>query len=275
MKRILVALDGSAFSRAAQDYACHLAKAEQAQLTGIAIIDLPGIERSIGPVPLGASAYAAHLKKHKVHEAKAEAREVLKTFGQTCWQRRVRARVLTKEGVPFSEIVEESKYNDLVIIGLKTFFRYGAMKEPGDTLRKLLRHGIRPVLAVPDRYRPVREILVAYDGSTPAAKAAHQLVQSGLWRSRKVTVLTVSEDRHKGNELLGKLSEYFQGYGVKVKQVLRRGDPAEIILSYAVRSKADLLVIGTHGRDNIRGFFFGSVTKRIVEEAHLPLFICH
>lgn len=275
MKRILVALDGSAFSRAAQDYACHLAKAEQAQLTGIAIIDLPGIERSIGPVPLGATAYAAHLKEHKVQEAKAEARKVLKTFGQICRQRRVRARVLTKEGVPFSEIVEESKYNDLVIIGLKTFFRYGAMKEPGDTLRKLLRHGIRPVLAVPDRYRPVKEILVAYDGSTPAAKAAYELVQSGLWRSRNVTVLTVSEDRHKGNELLGKLSGYFQGYGVKVKRVLRRGDPAEIILSYAVRSKADLLVIGTHGRENIRSFLFGSVTKKIVEEAHLPLFIYH
>ncbi len=275
MKRILVALDGSAFSRAALDYACYLAKAQRAQLTGIAIIDLPGIQRSIGPVPLGATAYAADLEQHKLKEAQAQARAVLKHFDQTCRERRVRGRALTKEGVPFTEIVEESKYHDLVIIGLKTFFRYGAMKEPGDTLVKLLKHGIRPVLAVPDRYRPVEEILVAYDGSTPAAKAAHQFLQFGLWRNRNVTVLTVSDDRQKGDELLGKLGAYFQSYGIEVKKVLRRGDPAEVILSYAVTSKADLLVIGAHGRQNIRSFVFGSVTKKILRQARLPLFIYH
>ncbi len=275
MKRILVGLDGSPYSKAAQDYACHLAKAQHAEVTGIAVIDLPRIERSIGPVPLGATAYAIDLRHHKVREAKAQARDILKRFGQTCRQWRARERTVTKEGVPFAEIVEQSKYYDLVIIGLKTSFRYGVMEESGDTLTMLLKHGIGPVLAVPDYYRPIREILVAYDDSIPAAKATHQFLQSGLWRSRNVTLLTVSKDRRKGNELLGKLGEHFQSYGVRSKKVVRRGDPAETILNYTVASKADLLVIGAHGREGIVSFLFGSVAKLIIEEAHLPLFIYH
>jgi len=275
LKRILVALDGSAFSKTSVDYACQIAKAQKAQLTGIAVIDLPDIEKSIGPVPLGATYYAERIEHRKVEEAKQQARAILKDFTQTCKQRRVQGRALAKEGQPFKVIIEESKYHDLVILGLKTFFRHGVMKEPGDTLEKLLKQGIKPALAVPEAYRPIQRILIAYDGSIQAAKAAQQFLQSELWKNRKVTLLNVNDDAAKGEALLRKLGEYFKSYGIASTKLCRSGDPAEGILNYAAESKADLLVIGAYGKESVLGFFFGSVTKKILHQAILPLFIYH
>ena len=41
--KILLGLDGSAYAQAATEYACQLALAHNAAITGVAIIDLPGI----------------------------------------------------------------------------------------------------------------------------------------------------------------------------------------------------------------------------------------
>ena len=45
---ILVCLDGSSYSQAAVEYAAQIALEHNASLTGIGVIDLPGIQRSIG-----------------------------------------------------------------------------------------------------------------------------------------------------------------------------------------------------------------------------------
>jgi len=56
IKRILLPLDASPFTAAATEAACLLAKNQDAQITGLVVIDIPGIKKSIGPVPLGGGA---------------------------------------------------------------------------------------------------------------------------------------------------------------------------------------------------------------------------
>jgi nucleotide-binding universal stress UspA family protein len=48
---------------------------------------------------------------------------------------------------------------------------------------------------------------------------------------------------------------------------LRTGDPAGEVIYVAEQSRADLIVIATHGRKGLRRFVLGSVAERVVREA--------
>lgn len=49
------------------------------------------------------------------------------------------------------------------------------------------------------------------------------------------------------------------------------GEPVQSILEVARTSGADLIVMGTHGREGIERFFLGSVAERVVRESPVPV----
>ena len=59
--------------------------------------------------------------------------------------------------------------------------------------------------------------------------------------------------------------------GVRVKSVLAEGVPHEQITRAARSKRADLVVIGTHGRTGLARFFLGSVAGRVVSLARCPV----
>jgi universal stress protein A len=59
--------------------------------------------------------------------------------------------------------------------------------------------------------------------------------------------------------------------GVNVAVVLRHGDPAEEIVRASRGMKADLIVVGTHGRRGLPKFVLGSVAQRVVSTASCPV----
>ena len=69
VRRILIPLDTSPFTNATMDLGCHIAKTTGAELTGIAFLDIPGIEKSIGSIPLGGIHYADRLIESKKQDA--------------------------------------------------------------------------------------------------------------------------------------------------------------------------------------------------------------
>lgn len=52
---------------------------------------------------------------------------------------------------------------------------------------------------------------------------------------------------------------------------LLRGNPAEEIVRFAEDQKADLIVMGTHGRTGMRRVLMGSVTESVVRRALCPV----
>jgi nucleotide-binding universal stress UspA family protein len=59
--------------------------------------------------------------------------------------------------------------------------------------------------------------------------------------------------------------------GVRATPLLLEGVPHELIRRAARARKADLLVIGTHGRGGFARFFLGSVASRVVATATCPV----
>jgi nucleotide-binding universal stress UspA family protein len=62
-----------------------------------------------------------------------------------------------------------------------------------------------------------------------------------------------------------------QAMGTTARWVLRAGVPYEQIVAAAEEEKADMLVLGTHGRSGLNRLLLGSVAERVVRLAPCPV----
>lgn len=272
--KILLGLDGSAHAEAAIEYACQLAHSYSATITGVAIIDQPGIQSSSGPVPIGAARYDIQLEEQQLKETEEKAGSILDDFSRICDDRNINAILHADTGSPVSELIEESKFHDFIVIGKQTSFEYNATETYG-TLQRVLRNGLIPVLAVPDSVREIKKVLVAYDNSIPASKAVHMFLLLGIWNACDITLLTVNDDADAAQGLLDNLGEFFESYGIKPNLATQSGHPDTTVKSYIAENDIDMLVMGAYGRKSVREFFVGSVTQHLIQETTIPLFLYH
>ncbi len=59
----------------------------------------------------------------------------------------------------------------------------------------------------------------------------------------------------------------------KVTSSLQHGDPATVILRYAKRRKADLVVLGTRGLGQVKGMLMGSVSRKVTNLSEISCLI--
>ena len=78
----------------------------------------------------------------------------------------------------------------------------------------------------------------------------------------------MTENAHNA---LKELSDNHIAGRVPSRQLVEIGDPAASIVDAAGQEQADLIVIATHGRSGIKGFFFGSVAEKVVRTAECPV----
>jgi len=55
------------------------------------------------------------------------------------------------------------------------------------------------------------------------------------------------------------------------KVLLTSATPSRAILDYAADTRADIIIVGTHGRGGLAEFFLGSVAQKIVRSAPCPV----
>ena len=72
-----------------------------------------------------------------------------------------------------------------------------------------------------------------------------------------------------------KLMEKLRKLKVNAKSLLLRGTAHEQIVKTAKNRRANLIVIGTHGRTGLSKLLMGSVANKVVSTAHCPVLTVH
>jgi len=142
---------------------------------------------------------------------------------------------------------------------------------------------------------PIRTILHATDFSEHAKTAFHLSCSLARDHEARLIVLHVAEPvlDYRGTASLvygdagGMLQATVENHKEQLKEKLRQfalpeppveadyevveGDAAEQILGYVQKTKADLVVMGTHGRTGLARLLMGSVAEQIVRRSSCPV----
>jgi nucleotide-binding universal stress UspA family protein len=71
------------------------------------------------------------------------------------------------------------------------------------------------------------------------------------------------------------IAKQHEGRGVKITPVLRMGAAWDEVNAVADETKADLIVVGTHGRRGFSRLLLGSTAERILRTATRPVYVIH
>jgi nucleotide-binding universal stress UspA family protein len=189
---------------------------------------------------------------------------------------------------------------DLIVMG--THGRSGVDRFVlGSVAEKTLRTSPVPVLVVPPQNttpptghgEPFRSILCAVDFSSDSSRAIHYAASLAQHCISKLTLMHVVEPMPIGYDPMvgvgfdiegfrtvalttarSQLQEYAStitaGSGA-LDTVLGEGRPYKELLREAERRRADLIVVGVHGRNALDRLVFGSTTEHLIRRAPCPV----
>jgi nucleotide-binding universal stress UspA family protein len=136
----------------------------------------------------------------------------------------------------------------------------------------------------------IKNILCPVDRSPSSLQAFDRAIALARWQGARLHLLVVIEsveswDGIVGTRHSGELNAVRAGVerdlrqmlvsrrasDVKVEIVMRAGNVVREILAHARASRADLVVIGSHGRGGVQRLVLGSVAEKVLRQATCPV----
>jgi nucleotide-binding universal stress UspA family protein len=282
MKDILVHLDATARSDARLTLAAWLAAKCGAHLTGLHVIELPPPDVFYGfPAAFmdleRADDLLAHLRSARIDEAariEEKFRDRIRRDGLTGEWR-------LGEGEIGETVALHTRYADMVVVGQPDPEAVD-IGRPGLPVTALMTSG-RPLLVVPyaGTFESVgSNVLVGWNGSGEAARALNDAIPL-LHRAAKVTVLAINPRYGIGGDgdvPAADIALHLARHGLKAEAAHTVADDiseGDALLSYAADLGADLLVCGMYGHSRLRELAFGGVTRSLMTEMTIPVFMSH
>jgi nucleotide-binding universal stress UspA family protein len=179
-------------------------------------------------------------------------------------------------------LIRHSVLNDIIILSLSAEPAF-LKTEPRPLAGAVSTGAGTPVLAIPQSSGPqssgkldlTAPMVIAWNGSAEAALAM-RLALPFLQMASAVHVLEVEEKISRYPRDLA--ARYLARHGVESEIVQQKpvdGSISEAIRKSAAELGAGLIVMGAYGHSRLREFLLGGVTRDLVMDSNIPLFLGH
>ncbi len=277
---ILVAYDGSDFSKAALTEAAHWIKRHGGKVILVNAVFFDEEEFGIAP----------------------EQREKRLEFGKKiCYQTKemilseygVETESLICEGEAPEVIVDVAKGKKVDLVAMGTRGRKGLKRFlMGSVTSGVITHSPCDVIVVKkpcgDCTGTYSSILLPFDGSEFSKNALSRACQLSQTEGAEITVLYVipryeemvgffrtesikKSLLHEATKIIDAAGEIASRQAVSVKAEIREGHSGDEIVKVAASMKNDLIVIGTYGWTGVNKAIMGSTTERVIMNAPCPV----
>ena len=280
MKKILVCVDGSDYSKVCCQYAIWLSQQTQATIEVVYVSDLRQFEMSLisdFSASIGIQPYAGFHNQLKMIET--EKVKTMKIFIKDIFAKANMLDKMTfhnKSGV-FVEYLEEIDDHfdnvDLVLLGKRGESADSAQQHLGSSMDRVIRSTPKPCFICPKELVDPKKILFAYDGSPSCNKVIDFLVANKGFKNLELNILTVVDEHHP--EKMRSYAESAQktlklaGYDPILRIV--PGNPENVIVSCVEKENIDFLIAGAHGHSRIRDLILGSTTVHLLQRCKIPI----
>ena len=273
MPNILACTDGSSYAPSVYSHAAWAAQSLGASVHVLHLVD-PHHETALssdlsGVIGLGAKSLLMEelveleAAKAKLDHAKgkallAVAREHLAQAGIT------QVVADQKHGSLADSIETYDREADIVVIGKRGENTSLDVKHLGSNLERVVRTCKHPVLVVSRIFKPIKRVLIAYDGGPSINRAIDHVVTQPLLKGCSILLLGVGEGESRLSGGLSAAAAKLEAAGYAVTSELLPGHPIEVIGQKVKNDGIDLLVMGAYGHMHIRHLLIGSTTATLL-----------
>jgi nucleotide-binding universal stress UspA family protein len=278
MEKILLAIDSSNMTMNAVDFACYLATLSKSRITGVFLENLVLEEKPVLKY-LHGSLYAEPIVDRDLPdypERKKHTQENIEFFKRACENRGVRWNIHRDKGVPKTELIEETRYADLLVISAETSFSKKFEGTPSKFVKGILEKSECPVVISPESFDGVDEILFTYDGSRSSMFALKQFTYLfPEYRNKKATVLEINKSGSATVVEKYKITEWVKAHYTNIGFAVLLGEPMDELFGYMLNKKNIFVVMGSYGRSMLSNIVRPSKAERVLRAISLPVFIAH
>jgi nucleotide-binding universal stress UspA family protein len=276
IKTILIPVDGSANSSTALDYGIYIAPKLEATLRGLHVIDVFLIQ---GPMMTDISTAGGMPPYDGFFGAvetslKEKADLVLKDFEDRCRKAGIECRTKKDVGKISDTIIEAAEDTDLILMAKKG--EHFHLKEGGligSVAEVVIRRSGKPVMVIPESFREIESMGLAYDGSAPARKALELSLNISEKAKWPITVMIISADAAKAADLSAQVEEMAQTGLADCEVIISAGREADEILKFIQEGSVELMVMGAYGHNRLRELLLGSTTSHIIQKSPIPVLL--
>ncbi len=277
MNKVLVCIDGSDFSKAVCDYGVFIAKNLNLPLVLLNVVEHSKISNLVdfsGNIGFGAKDVLLEMLVDE--DAKRSQEEILK--GKVIlkqMQEYVKSKnfsnftTLQRHGTLYETLDELGSDLKIAIIGLNG----ENSKDIGSNVEELIRTLNIPILLVNSEFKPIKSILMAYDGSLYAKKSIDIAVKNPIFPNTKRYIVNVNSDKNDSNRVLNEASLIFKNANIDSEILSLSGDKLEAILNYQQSMNADIIAMGAYSHNRFRSAIFGSFTTNMILKSKVPLLL--
>lgn len=277
MKKFIVAFDGLKFSESARDYAIQLARQSSAHLVGIFLDD--SSRHSYKIYDLVTENDNKELRQERLEQKDIKTRkDATANFETACQKAGLQFSVHHDKRIALKELLHESLYADLLVLNSGETLTAYKEKIPGEFVRDLLTQVQCPVLLVPHKFKPIKNLVLLFDGE-PSSVCAIKMFSYTLASLKQepteiVSVKNMNQTMHVPDSNL--MKEFMKRHFPKAHYTVLKGIPELEIVNYLkVQKNRPLVVLGAYRRAMVSRWFRASMADVLMRDLKLPLFIAH
>lgn len=280
MPHIIACIDGSVYTRSVVDHAAWAAsrtnssvelfqilkgrEADTSDLSGAIAIDAQ--QALLTELAALDAARAKILQKHARQLMDEEKSHLLAASVAN-------VRVSLRHGDFLETLAQREASADMVVIGKRGEAADFAKLHLGSNLERVVRASRKPVLIAARAFRPINNVLIAFDGGPSALKVIDHVARSPLFAGLALRVVMVGGDAAAARQQLNAAAATLKVGGHTAEVHHQPGVADQVITAEVAAGGIDLLVMGAYGHSRIRTLIIGSTTSEMIRSCKIPILL--
>lgn len=272
-------VDGSAYSESVCHHTAWVAKRTGSQVELYHVLDprRAGNTRDLsGSIRLGARSdlleKLSALDEQHARLAQAQGRAILEDARALIEQEGATGVATRLRSGDIVETVQAKEGTvDMILIGKRG--EAAGLEAPhlGSNFERIVRASNTPVFVANRAFRPIRRVLIAYDGGVSSMKAVDHVSRDPLFSGLDVVVVTAGAKSDATLRALDDARAALTAGAHAAETMILRGPPERVLGEFVEQEGIDLLVMGAYGHSRIRTMVIGSTTTEMIRSCRIPV----
>lgn len=275
IKSILLAADASRHAVTARDQAIVLAKAYDAKLIAVSVLDVrllempPYLDYAYPFETIAISQFPVEL----LEGFRVKAERVLEDTRLAAVDEEVAVETRLEEGVPGEVLADLGDTTDIIVIGKRGEHAKWGKDLLGSITEGVVRRAATPVLITELEVSPLRSFAVLYDGSHPANRTLKLVANMATRLQASLQILTAGGKAEEVAQLQDGARRYLEPFSLSVSYHGLKGGPVQVLPEHLKKEPADVVAMGKKGHSLLQRLILGSTAEHLMRVLPVPVLL--